>query len=74
MPSLTRLVIVDYRKDIELFRVTGFLVARGRIEPPLQEVLSFFRLLPAKIQFLIRSGTITQIEVNKTLIRNADLF
>ena len=32
------------------------------------------RLLPAKVQFLMRSGTISQIEINEALIRNAHLF
>jgi hypothetical protein len=29
------------------------------------------RLLPAKVQFLMRSGAISQIEINEALIRNA---
>ena len=29
------------------------------------------RLRPAKVQFLMRSGTISQIEINEALIRNA---
>jgi hypothetical protein len=32
------------------------------------------RLLPAKIQFLMRSGAISQIEINEALIGNAHLF
>jgi hypothetical protein len=32
------------------------------------------RLLPAKVQFLMGSGAISQIEINEALIRNAYLF
>jgi hypothetical protein len=32
------------------------------------------RLFPAKIQFLMGSGAISQIEINKALIGNAHLF
>ena len=32
------------------------------------------RLLPAKIQFLMGSGTISQIEINEALIRNSNFF
>ena len=32
------------------------------------------RLLPAEIQLLMRSGAISQIEINEALIRNAHFF
>jgi len=51
-----------------------FLGSLERNRPEHKTLNPTSRLLPTKIQFLMRSRAITQIEVNKTLIRNANFF
>jgi hypothetical protein len=46
----------------------------GRNQPGLRMPDPTPRLLPAKVQFLMRSDAISQIEINEALIRNAHLF